>query len=71
MQYFGLNTLEELPALPEFREADLDFQKKEKADIVESNKKEFSADNKLKEETSNDDGGDKDGQVEEATQEDR
>jgi len=28
LQYFGLNSLKELPALPEFQEADLKFQKK-------------------------------------------
>ncbi|MFH1645579.1 MAG: SMC-Scp complex subunit ScpB [Candidatus Omnitrophota bacterium] len=28
LQYFGLNSLEELPALPEFKNADLEFKKK-------------------------------------------
>jgi segregation and condensation protein B len=37
LQYFGLNSLEELPALPEFQEADLKFQQ-EKETIVELEK---------------------------------
>ena len=32
LQYFGLNSLQELPALPEFQEADLRFQQKDGQD---------------------------------------
>lgn len=33
LQYFGLNSLQELPALPEFQEADLKFQNKDEQPI--------------------------------------
>ena len=36
LQYFGLNSLEELPLLPEFKEADLVFQSKDNAVVVEN-----------------------------------
>ncbi|MFC1807664.1 SMC-Scp complex subunit ScpB [Candidatus Omnitrophota bacterium] len=33
LQYFGLKSLEELPQLPEFKEADLEFQKRQEQDL--------------------------------------
>jgi len=38
LQYFGLNSTEELPALPEFKEADLDFKKENGRNLIESDK---------------------------------
>jgi segregation and condensation protein B len=38
LQYFGLNSIEELPVLPEFRAADLEFQKTESSNLISLNK---------------------------------
>jgi len=61
LQYFGLNSIEELPVLSEFKEADLDFNKKKSVDLIESNKNNTSIDN----------GGNEDAEDKEPTQEDR
>jgi len=61
LQYFGLNSLDELPALAEFKEADLDFNKQETVSLVESNKTEAKAENI----------GEKDEEDKEPTTEDR
>jgi len=60
LQYFGLNTLEELPALAEFKEIDLDFKKQETVNLVESNKNHASVEG----------GGEKDEKDKEVTTED-
>ncbi len=78
LQYFGLNSLQELPALPEFQKADLKFQKKDKDSLVEIP----SGETDPKGTTENDKGsvpeskagpidGEKDGEVKEVTQKDR
>ena len=53
LQYFGLNSIEELPALLEFKEADLEFRKKEVRITVET-EKEDKEDGKIKEVTQED-----------------
>lgn len=49
LQYFGLNSIEELPALPEFKAADLEFRRARPANLVESNKDYASKDTEVKE----------------------
>lgn len=61
LQYFGLNSIEELPALSEFKEADLDFSKKESVNLIESNKNSTSIES----------GGNENAEDKEPTQEDR
>jgi len=61
LQYFGLNSLEELPALAEFKEADLEFQNKEGNNLIESNKDHASTDT----------GGEENEKDKEPTKEDR
>ena len=61
LQYFGLNSIEELPALSEFKEADLDFNKKESVNLIESNKNSTSIES----------GGNENAEDKEPTQEDR
>lgn len=55
LQYFGLNSTEELPTLPEFKEADLDFKKEKKGNLIESNRNRTEEENK--QEASNTIGG--------------
>ncbi len=40
LQYFGLNSIEQLPVLPEFKAADLEFEKPKSENLVESNKED-------------------------------
>jgi segregation and condensation protein B len=61
LQYFGLNSLEELPALKEFKETDLDFGTKGKVKVV----------NEPAQDTMVNDGGEDNGETKEITQENR
>ena len=61
LQYFGLNSIEELPALSEFKEADLDFNKKESVNLIEFNKNSTSIES----------GGSENAEDKEPTQENR
>jgi segregation and condensation protein B len=42
LQYFGLNAIDELPALSDFKEVDLEFNKGEKVNLIESNKNDIA-----------------------------
>ncbi|MFH1867345.1 MAG: SMC-Scp complex subunit ScpB [Candidatus Omnitrophota bacterium] len=42
LQYFGLNSVEELPALPEFKEADLGLKDKEDKNLIENTENQDS-----------------------------
>ena len=44
LQYFGLNAIEDLPALSDFREADLEFNKPQETDNVEQENEQALAD---------------------------
>lgn len=49
LQYFGLNSIEELPVLPEFRAADLEFQKPKSSNLILPNKDYASTKMEVKE----------------------
>ncbi|NQT91075.1 MAG: SMC-Scp complex subunit ScpB [Candidatus Omnitrophica bacterium] len=74
LQYFGLNAVNELPALPEFREADLKFKNREEERPVENVEAERPAENTEADsgsEAPNNIGEAKDEEPKEVTQEDR
>ena len=49
LQYFGLNSIEELPVLSEFKAADLEFKKTESANLILSDKDYASTEMEVKE----------------------
>jgi len=49
LQYFGLNSIEELPVLSEFKAADLEFQKPESSNLILSNKDYASTETEVNE----------------------
>jgi segregation and condensation protein B len=65
LQYFGLNSLDELPALPEFKEADLNFQKKDNITIEPA--QELAQELPLDDKTPTNNGGIRDGESKEVT----